>query len=164
MNFFDERFWLAISLIAFIYLAYRPAKKAIIKLLDDKVAAIKSQVLEAEGLKRDAKILLEKVEQDLGHLETQREEILQTARANADKLMKERENEIEAFLEHKKGEILNTISNQKLKAGEQVQLEFVMKVTQLVTEYFKVTKNSSLSDKELAQNLLDQKKSNDSIL
>jgi F-type H+-transporting ATPase subunit b len=163
MNFLDERFWLAISFIIFIYLAYRPVKKAIITLLDDKVAAIKSKVLEAEGLKQDAKLLLEKVEQDIAHLGTLREEILQVAMLNANKLIKERGNEMEAFLERKKAEMLGIINNQKLQTCEQIQSEFVVTVTKLVTEYFKLAENSSLTDRELAKHLLDQNKSNDSI-
>lgn len=163
MNFVDERFWLAISFIMFLYMAYRPVKKAILAALDHRVAAIKSKILEAERLKQEAKLLLEKIEQDIAHLGTLREEMLQAATLTTNKLMKERSDEMEAILERNKVEMLDIIDNQRLQACQQIQSEFIASVTKLATEYFKLAENSSLTDGDLARYLLAQNKSQDSI-
>ena len=62
MHFFDESFVVAVCFVIFVYLAYRPIKKAIIASLDARIEEIKQKLAQAEKLKADAKSLLDKVE------------------------------------------------------------------------------------------------------
>ena len=52
VHFFDESLVIAICFIIFIYLAYRPIKKAIVASLDARIDEIKTKLTETEALKQ----------------------------------------------------------------------------------------------------------------
>ena len=156
MQFLDEKFWLAISFLIFIYFAYKPVKKAILASLDAKILAIKEQVLEAEKLKNDANLLFEKTSKQLGQISNLRDQMLKDGQESTNKLIDERNNEIEAFLERKKIETLSLIDNQKIQACQLVQSQFCDKIIELVTVYFQSAQKNSLLDTEIAKKLIDR--------
>ena len=51
MHFFDASFVIAVCFVIFIYLAYRPVKKAILASLDARINEIKEKLSQAERLK-----------------------------------------------------------------------------------------------------------------
>jgi len=116
MDFLDERFWLAVSFFIFIYIAYKPVKKAVLGSLDAKINSIKAQILEAENLKKEAKLLFEKTEIQMNHLVVLRAELLHDAKITANQLIEEGNEQIEALLQRKKSEAATSIERQKLQA------------------------------------------------
>ncbi|WPY00322.1 ATP synthase subunit b precursor [Candidatus Trichorickettsia mobilis] len=153
MSFFNESFCLAICFLIFLYFAYRPIKASIVKALNDRIELIKAQLLEAQSLKNDAELLLNKAEQQLNQLPSIREKMMLEAKASADFLFDKQNQEIEALLEYKKSETINALNNQKLQAYDQLRTELITDVRKLVTAYFKASNNVSLSDIEIAKNL-----------
>ncbi|HJD66177.1 MAG TPA: F0F1 ATP synthase subunit B [Rickettsia endosymbiont of Bembidion nr. Transversale] len=144
MHFLDESFWLAISFIIFVYLIYRPAKKAILKSLDTKVLEVQERVLKAEKLKDDAKLLFEQTEEQIKNLEALQLQMTKENNEITEKIVQEKTKEIEEFLEHKKVETIKLIESQKLLASKELQDEFSDEVVKLVSEYFHSTKNNNL--------------------
>ena len=69
IDFLDESFVVAVCFIIFIYLAYRPVRKAIVASLDARIEEIKAKLAETEKVKKDAKLLLEEIEQEMGSFE-----------------------------------------------------------------------------------------------
>ena len=61
MQFFDEKFWIAISFLIFLYLVYKPIKNIILKSLDDQITLVKKQVLEAQKLNDEMARLYEDI-------------------------------------------------------------------------------------------------------
>ena len=53
----DATIWVAISFIIFLFLIYNPIKSQISKGLDQKINELKSQITEAENLKKEAEDL-----------------------------------------------------------------------------------------------------------
>ncbi|WP_341792208.1 F0F1 ATP synthase subunit B [Rickettsia endosymbiont of Gonocerus acuteangulatus] len=156
MHFLDESFWLAISFIIFVYLIYRPAKKAILKSLDTKVLEVQERVLKAEKLKDDAKLLFEQTEEQIKNLEALQLQMTKENNEITKKIVQEKTKEIEEFLEHKKVETIKLIESQKLLASKELQDEFSDEVVKLVSEYFHSTKNNNLSETDIAKNLMDK--------
>ena len=99
MHFLDESFWLAISFIIFAYLAYKPAKRAILNSLDAKIAQVKALVAEAENLKKDAAEILFKTQGEIKNLDNLRARILDTAKSDANLIAEARAAEMQEQLE-----------------------------------------------------------------
>ncbi len=160
MHFLDEKFWLAICFIIFLYLAYRPIRKAVINSLDNKIKAIKAKIDEATNIKQDAKLLLGQVERELGTLSTLKQEILQQAQKETKMLVASHAEQLEAVLESKKAEAINEINNQKRQAYSEIQGEIAAITTQLVIEYFNSESDERLSDAKIAKNLISHTNAN----
>ena len=156
MHFIDERFWLALSFFIFIYLAYKPIKRAILNSLDAKIDAIKTRLTEAENLKKEAKLLLEKTEIQMNRLTILHQEMLHDAKIQTNQTIEEGTSEIENLLQRRRMEAINEIERQKLQACSKIQSEFSDKVIKTVTEYFKITEHESLSDTTIAKNLINK--------
>jgi F-type H+-transporting ATPase subunit b len=153
MDFLDERFLLAISFIIFLYLTYKPIKKAIISSLDKKIEEIQKELLEAEALKKDAIVLLKETEDKIAGLDNFKESMIQDAKMESGQLIKKKEEELELFLKHKKEESLQFITNQKQKTFNKEKSDFVQLVVELIEEYFKSSNNASMSDIEIVKKI-----------
>jgi F-type H+-transporting ATPase subunit b len=155
IQLFDERFWLAICFLIFVYLVYRPIKNIILKSLDDKIIAIKNQVLEAQKLNEDMTLLFEDAVKQIQQLDGLREEMLKNGKEAANNLIEQQNVEIDKFLESKKLETIDLMNRQKLEASQMLQSEFCDKMVELVATYMQSTKNNSMSDSEIAKNLME---------
>ncbi|ALA61331.1 F0F1 ATP synthase subunit B [Rickettsia amblyommatis] len=153
MNFLDESFWLAVSFVIFVYLVYRPAKKAILNSLDAKILEVQEKVLKAEKLKEDAALLFKHTNAQIKKLETLRSQMIEESNEVTKKIIQEKTKEIEEFLEHKKSDVIQLMQNQKSTASKELQDEFCDEVVKLVSEYFQLVK---LSESNIAKNLMDK--------
>lgn len=153
MEFLDERFWLAISFVTFIYIVYKPVKKAIIASLDKKIAAIKQELIETEALKKEAHNLLKETRHKVSELDTIKKYMIREAKIEAEQLIKKNDEELELFLRHKKAESLQFINHKKRLAFNKEKNEFIQSVVKLISQYFKDSDNSSMSDIEIVQKI-----------
>lgn len=154
----DEKFWLAVSFIIFLYFAYRPIKRAILTSLDAKITDIKTQILEAETLKKEATLLLERTKEEVTKLAYIQEKMLSEAKKATQNMIADKEAEIEKILKHQKAQAFIMIDNKKLQAKHKTQNEFVDFVTKVVEEYFKAeSDNKAFSDGKIAQKFIDKK-------
>jgi F-type H+-transporting ATPase subunit b len=156
MHSLDESFIIAICFVIFIYLAYRPVKKAIVSSLDKKIDEIKSKLTETENIKKEAKLLLEEIKQEMEHFEEQKKSILNSADISTKRLIELRTKEMELLLSKKKDSVIKSINNKKNKASEQMRIELTNAVLKTVTSYLTETKNNSVSDQKIISNLLNK--------
>ena len=156
MHSLDESFIIAICFVIFIYLAYRPVRKAIVSSLDKKIDEIKSKLTETENIKKEAKLLLEEIKQEMEHFEEQKKSILNSADISTKRLIELRTKEIELLLSKKKDSVIKSINNKKNKASEQMRIELANSVLKTVTSYLIETKNNSVSDQKIISNLLNK--------
>lgn len=154
MQLFDEKFWLAICFLIFVYLVYRPIKNIILKSLDDKIMAIKDQVLEAQKLNEDMTLLFEDAAVQIQQIEVLREKMIKDGKETANNIIKQQNEEFDKFLESKKLETIDLMNRQKLEASQMLQSEFCDKILELVAIYMQSTKNDSISDSEIAKRLM----------
>jgi F-type H+-transporting ATPase subunit b len=154
MNFLDESFWLAVSFIIFMYLAYRPTKKIILKALDVKVLEVQEKVLKAEKLKEDMQLLFEQINAQIKNLEVLGAQMLEEEQKHIEKITQEKNNEITEFLEHKKTETIKLIESKRIESDQALKLDYCNKVTELVSRYFQLSQNADLlSEIDIAKNL-----------
>ena len=161
MHFLDESFWLAVSFIIFAYLAYKPAKRAILNSLDAKIAQVKALVAEAENLKKDAASILLKTQDEIKNLNNLRVQILNTARSDANIIAEARAAEMQEQLEQKKKDALESINQQQINTYNNIKQDFARLTMKLAEEYLKETDNNNSSDIEIAENFI--KKGPDSL-
>ena len=154
IHFFDESFVIAVCFIIFIYLAYRPVKKAIIASLDARIEEIKQKLAQAEKLKADAKSLLDKVEKELGDFEVRKKDILESAQNSIERLVETRNKELSLLLARKKDSAIKAIDNEREKASDKLRSEFTKTVLKLVKTYLTQTKNNDVSDQEIIERFL----------
>lgn len=157
MHFIDESFWLAISFIIFIYLSYRPIKRAILKSLDAKIEEVKKQVTEAEIIKQNAAALLAKVTDEISNLDQKRQQIINDSKIEAEQIASQRSAQMEITINSIKADALNLIEINKQKACDKIKKDFVVLSTKLVTEYLQESNNNNCSDVQIFQSLLARK-------
>jgi F-type H+-transporting ATPase subunit b len=154
MHFFDASFVIAVCFVIFIYLAYRPVKKAIIASLDARIEEIKQKLAQAEKLKADAKSLLDKVEKELGDFEVRKKDILESAQNSIERLVETKNKEIGLLLARKKDSAIKAIDNEREKASDSLKIEFTETVLNLVKSYLVQTKNNAVSDQEIIERFI----------
>ncbi len=151
MHFFDESFVVAVCFVIFVYLAYRPVKKAIIASLDAKIEEIKQKLAQAEKLKADAKSLLDEVERELSDFEVRKKDILESAQNSIERLVETGDKEISLLLARKKDSAIKAIDNEREKASDMLRSDFTETVLKLVKSYLTQTKNNDVSDQEIIE-------------
>lgn len=156
MNFFDESFWLAVSFIVFVYIAYRPIKKSILKSIDSKILEIKEQVQEAANLKKDAALFLEKAQAELANLDKFRQELVARTISDTDKIISERSLEMQSLLNMKQNEAVNALETQKTHTSAEIRGEFTELAIKIANKYLEQTNNNNASDLEIARNFLSK--------
>jgi F-type H+-transporting ATPase subunit b len=154
IHFFDESFVIALCFIFFVYLAYRPVKKAIVASLDVRIDEIKTKLAETEELKKDAKLLLDEIKQEIQVFEERKKSILKNADTITQRLVETKTKEMELMLARKKDSAIKSIYNQKERASDQMRAEFTDAVLKTVRTYLIETKNNSVSDEEIILHLL----------
>jgi len=153
-HFLDENFVVAVCFIIFIYLAYRPVKKAIVSSLDARIHEIKQKLAETEKLKQDAKLILNEIEQEMAKFEERKKSILESAKNSTQRLIDTKAKEMDLLLKRKKDSAVKSIENERVKASNIMRTEFTDTVLNMVRSYLVETKNNSTSDEEILNNFI----------
>ena len=114
----------------------------------------KKKLAETEELKKDAKLLLDEIKQEMEVFEERKKSILESADTSTQRLVETRTKEMELMLARKKDSAIKSIDNQKEKASDQMRAEFTDAVLKTVRTYLIETKNNSVSDEEIISHLL----------
>ena len=154
IHFFDESFVIAVCFIIFIYLAYRPVKKAILASLDARINEIKEKLSQAERLKEEAKSLLDEVEKELDEFEARKKDIITSAQNSIERFVETKNKEIGLLLARKKDSAIKAIDNEREKASDSLKIEFTETVLNLVKSYLVQTKNNAVSDQEIIERFI----------
>lgn len=157
MHFMDESFWIAVCFVIFVFLAYRPVKKAIINSLDIKIEEIKKTLTEAQKLRDDAKIILDEIQLEMENFEDRKDRIIDSAESSTSKLVETRSKEIHLQINRMRDSATKSIENLKNKASQDLKEEFTDHVMKLVKAYLEESKNNSTTDAQIADHLLGKK-------
>lgn len=159
MYLFNEDFWIAISFLIFIYLAYSPVKGMILQSLEHKILIIKQQVLESKKLTEDMELLFANTVNQLQSLEALRQEMLANSKEATAIMLQEQDREIIKFLENKKLNTSHLINMQNSKSFELLHAEFCNKIVELAALYLQATQNEGKLDIDIAKKFIDSKSS-----
>ena len=154
INFFDESLVVAICFIIFMYLAYRPVKKAIMSSLDARIKEIKEKLAETEQIKKDAKELLDEIKQEMESFEESKKSIVESSKKSTARLLETKSKEMDLMLSRTKDSATKYIDHQRVKAVDAMRAEFTESVLNIVRTYLVETKNNSVSDEEILKHFI----------
>lgn len=153
----DESFWWAVCFCIFAYLVYKPAKRSILKALDDRVKYIKEEFVKVEALRKESAELLSKAEADLTKIESIKDLALKEAREKSFNIIMKRQEELDASLLKKEKETIEFIEREKTLATIGLKNELVDFSTKLAKEYLSSISSGKISDRDIAELFLNPK-------
>ena len=146
--------WVAVALVIFIALVFKPAKKAILAALDAKIDEIKNQVEEASKLRDEAQALLAEYERKQQQASQHAEEMIDAARKEAEEFRVRAESDMNANLERQRKLAMERIAMAEEKALQEVRTaaaELAIAATEkLVTEKVAGADGDKIVDKAIA--------------
>jgi F-type H+-transporting ATPase subunit b len=113
--------WVLIAFLLVAILIYRPASKALVKMLDTRRDEIKRRLDEAEQLHKDAQKELANHQQRLREAKRDAEEMLATARAEAERLIATGKRDLEDLLKRREQQGLARIAQAEADAVGEVR-------------------------------------------
>ena len=118
----DATFWVAISFIIFFgALIYLKIPQKVIELLDKMISDIKNEIDESEKLRTEAKTLLDNAQKKLDTADNVKNEVLDQAKKDSDKLIIELNDKFHKSSELKKNLAENKINQMKEKAIKEIK-------------------------------------------
>lgn len=156
LHYFDESFIVAICFLIFVFWAYRPIKKAIVNSLDARIEEIKVTMHNAQKLRDDAKIILEQIKMEIEHLESRKQEIINSAEISTNYLIQTKSKEIDMQVHRMRDSAIKSIDSLKNNASKELQEEFTEHVMDLVQSYLKESDNNKTSNQEIVKLLLQK--------
>lgn len=95
----NTTFWVAVSLVVFLVIAYKPAKKAFLASVDGKIDEVKAEVEQAAKLRDEAQALLAEYERKQQQSAAHAEEMIAAAKREAEESKTLAEEELRISLE-----------------------------------------------------------------
>lgn len=119
---FDAAFWATIALFVFLAVVlYLKVPGLIGKALDGRIAAIETELAEAERLRQEAKFLLEEYEAKRQAAATEAESIVAAAREEAFRMTAEAKTSLEALIARRTKAVEDKIAQAELQAVAEVR-------------------------------------------
>lgn len=116
---FNPGGWVALAMIVvFVIMGWKKVHKAIGSALDDKIAAIRNQLAEAEELRKDAEALRAEYEAKAKSLDKERKAMLTRAKKEADEIVAKAEKDAEALIERR-----GKMAEEKIAAEERTAVD-----------------------------------------
>ncbi|MEI6730394.1 MAG: F0F1 ATP synthase subunit B [Pseudomonadota bacterium] len=119
--YLDPEFWVAAAFFMFFVFAGKPLVAALTKMLDDRSSQIAGELADAKRLRQDAAALLEDYKQKQEAALKQAQEIVASAKAEAEMFAKSAEIELKNALDKKTKMSLERIAQAEQKALQEVQ-------------------------------------------
>lgn len=117
----DTNFWVAVSFVIFVALAYKPAMRQIGGALDGRAERIRQQIEEAQQLREDAQALLASYKRKQRDALQEAEQIVAHAREESKRQQQQAEADLEALLKRREAQALEKIAQAEAKALQEVR-------------------------------------------
>jgi F-type H+-transporting ATPase subunit b len=161
----DATFWVAISFVIFFgALIYLKIPQKITEILDKMISDIKNEIDESEKLRTEAKTLVDNAQKKLDVAESVKNEILDQAKKDSDKLIIELNDKFHKFSDLKKKLTENKISQMKEAAIKEIKDASIKiaidSVKKVITTSIDKSKLDTLFQKNLDQTKEELKKIN----
>lgn len=151
----NPSFWVAVAFFVFLAIAFKPAKTAILGALDGKIDEIKADVEHAAKLRDEAQALLADYERKQQQSAAQAEEMIATAKREAEDAKTRAEEELRASLERQQKLALERISLAEEKALSEVRIaaaDLAIAATEkLITERAAGKEGDALIEKSISE-------------
>jgi F-type H+-transporting ATPase subunit b len=119
---FDPGGWVAIAMLAvFALLIWKKVPGAIGRALDSKIALIRNQLAEAEGLRKEAEALKAEYEKKARSIDKDRDALIERAKHEAEDIDAQAKSEAEALIERRTRMAEDKIAAEERSAVEQLR-------------------------------------------
>ena len=161
----DATFWVAVSFIIFFgALIYLKIPQKISEMLDKMISDIKNEIDESEKLRTEAKTLLDNAQKKLDTADNVKNEILDEAKKDSDKLIIELNDKFHKSSELKKSLVENKINQMKEAAIKEIKDASIKiaidSVKKIITTSVDKSKLDTLFQKNLNETKEELKKIN----
>lgn len=117
----SPEFWVAIGFFIFLAFVFRPAGRAIIKMLDDRSNQIRERIDESIRLREEAQEMLATYERKQRDAMKEAEDIIARAQADARALSEKAAKDLEASLERRRRQAMERIAMAEAQAVQEVR-------------------------------------------
>ncbi len=114
-------FWVAVSFVILVGMLFKPVWGFATKTLDEKIAEIQSRIEEATLLREEAQNLLAATKRKLTEAEKEGEDIIATARDEAQSLRQRMTDDLEASLKRREKQAVDRIAQAEAEATSEVR-------------------------------------------
>lgn len=117
----DAAFWVGVSFIMVVALAFRPVSRALGAGLDARAAKIKARLDEAHKLREDAQELLATYQRKQRDAMKEAEDIIAHAKSEAERLSAQAAKDLETVLKRREQQAMDRIAQAEAQAMKEVQ-------------------------------------------
>ena len=161
----DSTFWVAVSFFIFVgILVYFRIPQKVNEILNKLILDIKNEIDESEKLRTEAKALLDSSQKKLDTAKSVRNEILEQAKKDSDRLIIELNDKFHKSSEIKKNSVENKINQMKENAIKEIKTASVKiavdSVKKIITTSVDKSKLDTLFQKNLDETKEELKKIN----
>ena len=154
----DSTFWVAVSFFIFFGgLIYLRVPQKINEILDKLINDIKNEIDESEKLRKEAKILLDNAQKKLDTAQSVRNEILDQAKKDSDRLIIELNDKFHKSSEIKKNSAENKINQMKNNAIKEIKNTSIKIAVESVKKIISTSVDKSKLDVLFQKNLEETK-------
>ena len=154
----DSTFWVAVSFFIFFGgLIYLKVPQKINEILDKLINDIKNEIDESEKLRKEAKILLDNAQKKLDTAQSVRNEILDQAKKDSDRLIIELNDKFHKSSEIKKNSAENKINQMKNNAIKEIKNTSIKIAVESVKKIISTSVDKSKLDVLFQKNLEETK-------
>lgn len=153
----NAEFWVAICFFLFVFAAYRPVKKAIVNALEQKIAMIKEDLLQAQALRDEAKNTLNEFKDEIKKFEKRKSELEKSAAEATENMLNLKKQELAKQLNNMQESSKQSIEAIKLKACRDLEAHFIDKAIYISQEYLEKSKEDAFSNLEIIKHLQTSK-------
>lgn len=150
----DTNFWVLISFVIFVGVAWKYGKSNALKALDDNINLIKKELTQAESLRVDAQELLAEYQRKHKDALTEADKIIAQAKKHAENIREKAELEMDAAQRRRQEQLQEKLSRIEQKARQDIE-SYTSQIAVNATRDILKKNMDSKSDKSIIQSNLD---------
>ncbi|WP_366657576.1 F0F1 ATP synthase subunit B [Fodinicurvata sp. EGI_FJ10296] len=113
--------WLLIALVIFLVIAWKPAKRAVLQMLDSRSDRIRAELEEAQRLREEAQAELANVQRRHRDSLAEAEDIIAHARVEAERIRERSMADLERAMERRESQAMDRIAQAEAAATSEVR-------------------------------------------
>lgn len=149
----DTNFWVALSFILFLLVAYRYGKDAMIGTLDARIEKIRADIETAENLRVEAQELLDQYQRKAKDALSESEELMDSAQRQAEEIRRNLDIETEEVIKLKEHQLEERLKRLEEQAISDIRFQVTDIATQatmqIIAEKLGKKENASLIEKSI---------------
>lgn len=153
--FESPEFWVAVAFVIFVAAIFRPIRRQLFSALDARGERIRATIEEAHSLREEAQRLLAESKRKHRDALKEAEEILDHAKAEADRLGEHAQQELEASLRRREQIALDKIAQAEAQAVQEVRNQAIDVALEATAKLIEGKLDKARSDALVAQAIRD---------